>query len=267
MRWSRIKNIIILLLVMVNGFLLAQVSLRDWQSQRGERETRERMRTILARNDVTYLPEEIPGDLELSPRRVTLEVPGRAQAAILVGEAEPVEQVGARVSYEGEGGQVTVSASGELEARFQGEAPLGNQLGRLLEELGVEAWETDRSAAGEKVTVTLTQRWKGIPVPGLTVEAVLGTGGRLESLALRRLAGEEELLPAEETITASTALTRLLEELSRGEGYVCSQILRMYPGYVHSGAGTVTLTPAWFIETDTWRFAVDGVTGSVSVWE
>lgn len=267
MRWSRIKNIIILLLVMVNGFLLAQVGLREWQSRWGERETRERMRTILARNDVTYLPEEIPGTLELSPCRVTLEVPGETQAAILLGKAEPVGQVGARVSYEGERGQVTVSASGELEAHFQGEAFLGSELGQLLEELGIEAWETDRTAEGEKVTVTLTQRWKGVPIPGLTVKAVLGTGGWLESLTLRRLAGEEELLPSEETITASTALTRLLEELSRGEGYVCSQILRMYPGYIHSGTSVVTLTPAWFIETDTWRFVVDGETGSVSVSE
>ena len=43
MRWSRIKNIIILLLVLVNGFLLAQVGLREWQSRRDELETRERM--------------------------------------------------------------------------------------------------------------------------------------------------------------------------------------------------------------------------------
>lgn len=267
MRWSKIKNIILLLLVLVNGFLLAQVSLREWQSQRGEQETRERMRTILARNDVTYLPEEIPGALELTPRRVTLEAPGQAQAELLVGNAVPTEQVGARVSYEGERGQVTASASGELEVQFQGEAPLGSELGQLLTDLGVEARETERTAEGDKVTVTLTQSWHGIPVPGLTVKVTLGTGGRMEELILRRLAGEEEILPAEETITASTALARLLEELSRGEGYVCSQILRMYPGYVHSGTGTVTLTPAWFIETDTWRFVVDGETGSVSVWE
>lgn len=267
MRWSRIKNIIILLLVLVNGFLLAQVSLREWQSRRGEQETRERMRTILARNEVTYLPEEIPGALELTPHRVTLEIPGQAQAELLVGAAAPTEQAGARVSYEGERGQVAVSASGELEAQFQGEGPLGSELEQLLADLGTEAWETGRSAEGEKVTVTLTQAWHGVPVPGLTVKAVLGTGGRLESLTLRRLVGEEESLPAVENITASTALARLLDELSRGEGYVCSQILRMYPGYVHSGTSTVTLTPAWFIETDTWRFIVDGETGNVSVSE
>ncbi len=267
MRWSRIKNIIILLLVLVNGFLLAQVGLREWQSRRDELETRERMRTILARNDVAYLPEEIPGALELMPRRVPLEAPGEAQATLLLGTVTSVEQVGARVSYEGDGGRVTVTPSGDLEAEFQGESPLGSGLGQMLELLGIEAWETGREARGETVTVTLTQAWEGVPIPGLTVKAVLGSGGRLESLVLRRLTGEEELLPAEETISASTALARLLDELSRGEGYVCSQILRMYPGYIHSGTSVVTLTPAWFIETDTWRFVVDGYTGNVSVAE
>lgn len=267
MRWSRIKNIIILLLVLVNGFLLAQVGLREWQSRRDELETRERMKTVLAQNGVAYLPEEIPGALELTPRRVTLEVPGEVQAAILMEDAVPGERVGARMSYEGERGWVICSTSGELEAYFQGDGPLGSELGQLLESLGIEAGETGREARGELVTVTFTQAWDGVPIPSLTVKAVLGTGGRLESLILRRLAGEEEVLPAEETITAATALARLLDELSRGEGYVCSQILRMYPGYLHSGTGVVTLTPAWFIETDTWRFVVDGHTGSVSVAE
>ena len=36
MRWSRIKDIIILMLVIVNLFLLAMVGLRAWRSQRDE---------------------------------------------------------------------------------------------------------------------------------------------------------------------------------------------------------------------------------------
>ena len=82
MRWSKIKNIIILLLVVVNGFLLGQVGLREWQSRRDERETRERMVDILARNQVSYLPDEVPGALEMLDRRVTLAPLGEAEAAL-----------------------------------------------------------------------------------------------------------------------------------------------------------------------------------------
>ena len=75
-------------------------------------------------------------------------------------------------------------------------------------------------------------------------------------------------MPGEETIDGATALARFLEALNR-EGYVCSQVTDMYAGYATSGAGTVTLRPTWYIETDTspWRFAVDGVTGAVTAAE
>ena len=72
---------------------------------------------------------------------------------------------------------------------------------------------------------------------------------------------------AEETLTASTALARFLDELNRGEGYVCSQVIDVYSGYTAGGTTTVTLTPAWFVETDTWLFIVDGYTGDITARE
>lgn len=263
MRWSKIKNIIILLLIVVNGFLLAQVGLRTWRSRRDERETRERMVAILERNDIAFLPGEVPGELELTERRVTVSAPGQAEAAALVGEAAVRETVGARVTYEGLMGRVVCSSSGEIEARFNSGAVPEARGEELLEALGLQVRETGRETGFGSTVVTYIQLWDGAPVPGLTVRLTLWDGC-IESLSLHRLAGTEEELPGEETITAVTALTRLLDELNRGEGYVCSQVTDMYPGYTHSGTGTVTLTPAWFVETDTWRFVVDGYTGAIT---
>ena len=230
MRWSKIKNIIILLLVVVNGFLLAQVGLREWRSHRNERETRERMIAILARNDVSYLPGSVPGGLELTSRRVTLSPFGQDQAALLVGAVADVQDQGTQTLYTGAEGTAVLTAAGELTVEF----PEGN---------------------------TLTE--------SVLLERLSKLGVSLRSLTLRLLAGTEEVLPQEETITAVTALARLLDELSRGEGYVCSQITDLYPGYVSGGTGPVTLTPAWFIETDVWprQFAVDGLTGAVTAAE
>lgn len=271
MRWSKIKNIIILLLLLVNGFLLAQVGLRTWRSQYAQRETRERMVEILERNDVAFLPQEVPGALELSGRRVTLAPAGEAEAAALVGPISGRETLGTRTTYRGPKGTVTVSTSGEVEVLFSpGAYPLEDDLSaqglELLSTLGVQARQTGRREEGELVHLTYIQLWGGIPVPDWT--AVLVSGEKdLESLTLRRLAGAEELLPDQETLDAATALTRLLDELNRGEGYVCSQISAIYPGYLPSGTGVLTLTPAWFIETDTWRFVVDGYTGVVTAAE
>lgn len=268
MRWSKIKNIIILLLVIVNGFLLAQVGLRRWQSRRGEQETRQRMITILERNGVDYLPAEVPGTLDLSSRRVTPTLLGEAEATTLVGTVTGTQTLGGRTVYAGVEGTAAITSAGELTVEFAPSETLSEAaiLDRLSK-LGISLRETDRTQEVGDPTVTYVQLWDGVIVP--EENAILSWEARYpHTLTLRFLSGEEETLPAEETITAATALARLLDELSRGEGYVCSQITDIYPGYFSSsGMTTVILTPAWFIETDTWRFIVDGVTGTVTVTE
>lgn len=267
MRWSKIKNIIILLLVVVNGFLLGQVGVREWRSHRDQQETRERMVDILARNDVTYLPEEVPGDLGLSVCRVTLSPFGEAEAAVLVGDIAGVQTSGGRTVYTGAQGTAALSAAGELTVEFTSGSLLseGLVLDRLSK-LGVRLERTGTFDEAGETGVNYTQLWGGVPVSGMTASLTF-SGQTPHTLTLRCLTGTEEVLPSEETLTAATALARLLNELSRGEGYVCSQITDMYAGYVSGSGDPVTLTPAWFIETDTWRFIVDAVTGVVTAAE
>lgn len=267
MRWSKIKNIIIILLVVVNAALLAQVGLREWNSRQGERETRERVVAVLERNDIAFLPQEVPGELELTGCRVAIQPPGESEAALLVGEITDIQTSGVRTVYTGTEGTVTSSSAGELTVEFApGKALTGDAILDRLSRLGVSLQRDKLVEEAGKTAVTYFQLRNGVPIPGetavLTVE-----DGEPQTLTLRLLAGSEESVQGEGAITASTALTRFLDELNRGEGYVCSQITGLYPGYLHSGTTTVTLTPAWFIETDTWRFAVDGYTGSVSASE
>ncbi len=274
MRWSKIKNIIILLLVIVNVSLLGMVGLRYWRSERNQRETRQRLIAVMARNEITFLPAEVPGDLTLPGVRVTLEPPGEAEAQILVGP-EPVgtSTVGARTTWSGERGTVILSAAGEVEAQWKAgawpsEGDPGEQSLDLLAQLGVTARESGREETGGRTVIHCVQLWNGAPVPGWTAAFTWGSQG-LEHLSLRRLAGTEEPISAgEETIDAATALARFLEALS-SEGYVCSQVTDLYAGYAAGGTGTVTLTPTWYVETDTqpWRFAVDGYTGAVTIDE
>ncbi len=261
MRWSKIKNIIILLLVIVNVSLLVMVGQRHWENEKNQRETRRRVIAIMEKNEISFLPAEVPGALGLTARRVTLEPPGEAQAALLTGEITGERTVGARSTWEGELGTVTVTPSGDLEAQLQPGAWPDDL--ELLASLGFQARQTGR----EEGAHSYLQLWNGVPLPQWTARLTWGAQG-LERLSLRRLAGTEELLPGEETIDGATALARFLEALNR-EGYVCSQVTDMYAGYATSGAGTVTLRPTWYIETDTspWRFAVDGVTGAVTAAE
>lgn len=269
MRWSKIKNIIILLLVIVNVSLLVMVGQRRWRNEQNQRETRQRVIAIMEKNEISFLPAEVPGGLELTGRRIVLEPPGEAEAALLVGELTGHRTVGARTTWEGTGGTVTVSASGELEAELKGACPAEGDMAaqglELLSSLGFQARYTGREE--DEPVFYYVQLWQDAPVPEWTAELTWGAEG-LERISLRRLAGTEEATAGEETIDAATALARFLEALNR-EGYVCSQVTRMYAGYAATGTGTVTLRPTWYVETDTspWRFAIDGVTGTVTAVE
>lgn len=273
MRWSKIKNIILLLLVVVNVCLLVMVGLRAGRTARSERETRERMITILERGGIAFAPEEVPGAMPLSSLRVTASPMGEAEAALLVGPVSKVATVGSRILYTGEKGTVTFSPTGEASAEFDAAAwPLdgtdADQAGaELLEALGLRVQEESRETQGSTLWLTFTQLWEGTPVPNLAVTLTYQDGA-LRQLSGRWLTGTAERAAGENLLTASTALSRFLEALNK-EGYVCSGITEMYAGYAAGGTGLVTLTPAWYIETDTWpwRYAVDAVTGAVTAAE
>ena len=265
MRWTKIKNIIILILVIVNLFLLALVGLRNWRTQQNARLARERMITVLENNGVAFLPDEVPDLLNLAGRRLTVTPPAEEEAEALVGRIESQTSLGLRTVYEGEWGTATLSPSGEMEVTYTSPAYGEAQALELLASLGVEVREAGRETEGGLTTVTLTQLWEGAPLPGQTATMVC-RGDSVESLSFRRLAGTVETVsPGGETITAATALIRFLAAMSQ-DGYVCSQVTDMYAGYSLSGSATVTMTPVWYVETDAspWRFAVDGTTGTVT---
>lgn len=268
MRWTKIKDIMLLLLVIVNLALLGLVGFRAWRTAQNERQARERMIAILENNSIDFLPQEVPDALDLPTLRLTLTPPGEAQAALLVGEITSTEPLGARTAYYGPEGVALLSPTGEIEVRYT--APFLTEAAALerLSALGVEYREPGPGYHGEgEALLTLTQLHQGFPLPREAVTLTFREGV-LSTLSLRLLSGEWETLPAGENVTASTALLRFLDAINRG-GYVCSQVTGLYPGYAVSGGGPFTFTPAWYVETDTrpWIFAVDGPTGEVTPLE
>lgn len=276
MRWSRIKNIIILLLLIVNLSLLGLVGLRSWRSRESVRQTWEQTVALLERRGLRYLPEEDPGELTLLPLQVTLSTPGEDRAAALLGAVDGVEYGERTVTYTS-GGSTVVCSPGALSALLSpGLWPLDGrdpgELGlSLLDRMGWEGQEAGRweegGAAGTAGAVTYTLSREGAPVHGW-ISTLNYSGGSITSLSLRPLDGTAQTLAAGgEPISAATALARFLETLTQ-EGYVCSQVTALYPGYTVTGVSgdQVTLSPVWYIETDAQPscFAVDGYTGGVT---
>lgn len=271
MRWTKIKNIIILLLAAVNLMLLTVVGLRTVKTLRLDRATRTRMETVLERSGVAFLPDELPGEMELSARGLALSPPTAAQAALIVGEITESVHTSTEASYVGPRGGITFSGN-TVDARLlPGALPLNGEYAAqngnaLLTSLGMDFAETRRRQLGSGVELTFTQHWDQVPIPDMSL-TLSYTDGSLRRISGRCLPGQE--LPTEiqrPCIDGPTALARFLEARNR-EGYVCSQIRAMYPGYilVQEKERQPLLCPAWFLETDTWpwRFAIDSWTGEV----
>ncbi len=228
MRWSKIKNIIILLLVIVNLFLLSMVGLRSWQSRERERETWQQTVALAEKRGLAFLPQEMPQTA--MPGRVTL-------------------------TQEGTGSELV-----DLTGHPTGDHPAQTGL-ELLAQLGYEG-KALRDSGG---TVEYAPLWNGLVVHGWSTYLTYDETGFLTA-ELRRLPGSGETQNPGTPISAATALTRFMETLNE-EGYVCSQVVDLYPGYtVGGGAGGLTLNPVWYVETDAQPryFAVDGYTGSVT---
>lgn len=266
MRWTKIKNIILLLLVVVNLFLLALVGFRTWRTAQNDRQTQERMLQVLENNGISFQPQVLPGPMSLTTRRLTPAPFGEAQAAQLIGEITEVDTIGQRTIYRGARGTLTLSSAGECALEFFSNCSLTEEdLWDSLAGLGLTFRETRRLRDRGELTVEACLLWEDAPLPGEELHLICNNGVPA-SLTFRALLGSDESLPAAGgPISAATALLRLLDALNR-QGYICSRIDRLYAGYTLSGAGPYTLEPAWFVEIDTapWRLAVDAYTGAVT---
>lgn len=157
MRWSKIKNIIILLLAVVNLCLLVITFSRSWRARQGELELRERMVEVLEQNGIQYLPDEVPGEMPLAGARVSIAAPGKETAGALVGQVAQTQTAWARTTYTGERGKVTFSDDGGVEAAFEpGAWPMSQddweapeEWGKaVLEGLGITVKAKDAQALG-----------------------------------------------------------------------------------------------------------------------
>ena len=71
MEWSKLKNIILLLLVSVNAFLLILVGVQESRAARYEEDTRQAAVRVLEQSGITFGPERVPQEAGLSPLTVT----------------------------------------------------------------------------------------------------------------------------------------------------------------------------------------------------
>lgn len=251
MQTSRLKNIIILILALVNLFLLGTLISRQSQEYTAHRQTAQELVALFASAGV-QLDESIvrfdppPPALSLT-RSIAAE---QALAAWLLGD-------GLTVSDEGGGIYTYASATGRAVFRASGGFEITGELGddpaaiclEFCEKYGCqppEDWLSDQGSGD----ITAVQYYNGYLVDACGV-TFLAQDGQLRSVIgtfLPTIATEQ---PEAAALSAASALTSFLDA-RRISGAVASTVTDIFPCYTFqsTAAAPMILTPTWCVVTD-----------------
>lgn len=267
MEWSKIKNIIILILLAVNAFLLVQTVSREYKSAAYAEEARTGVVMVLAEEGIRMDGAALPDESRLSPMRAERDRESeRMMAEELLG---PCEKTGDRgpVTYRSTQGEAQFLSDGKFSVLFSGGGPALNgaapvqHAAKLLAGLGYSC-----EVVGEDVTahtVTVRQTLDGTPLFNC-LSVLTYEGERLQSIRGQRLIGTPGQEEPCRTLSVATVLLRFLSG-ARDGGHVFSEIHSLTAGYEVTGSatGTARLEPVWRVVTNTKTFTVDGTDGTV----
>ncbi|MEG2097152.1 MAG: hypothetical protein RRY65_03215 [Pseudoflavonifractor sp.] len=273
MEWSKIKNIVLIILLLVNGFLLVSVAGQEMKSAQYQRETRQGAVAVLREGGITMDEDALPkGEPRLQPLSLVRDQAGEQKIAeTLLGAVERTDE-GGRVSYTGPGGEGWFRSNGEfgfaLEPGSQSAAGADptQHIIALLAQGGITTMAVPNVAAAAEgqTLVTLRQTLGDRPIFSANIVAVY-EGEALVSVQKQRAAVAMSAGKGGQPLDVATVLIRFYGGIRSG-GHVCSTVKRLTPGYWASAEpnGTSTLGLVWQIVTDAGTFYVDGMTGDMT---
>ncbi len=264
MKPSRLKNIVIVILALVNVFLLALLAGRRIQERAARSRAVTQLVALYAADGVTLPAELIPKE---TPHTAAAE-PARSPeteasfAAALLGACEQEDVGGGIYRYRGDAGTCLIRASGAVEAELA--LPIEDPeafFEGLFGAYGYAALSSDVQDGSGTVTAV-----RMLP-DGMIFNAQLAlrfTGGSLVSVS-GSFVPPVDPLDGSGGLDAVTALVRFLD-YSRGSGEVCTAVSGIRSGYLlqNTASASQRLIPAWCIETDVNEYYVNILTGEVT---
>ncbi|MCQ2419714.1 MAG: hypothetical protein MJ118_01115 [Clostridia bacterium] len=267
---SRIKNLILLILLLAVVCLLIAVVPARYARVQSRRAENELLAELLAEYGVTLDPDIIPESENLYAVELTQADAAAVAEALLGQDAERSEDSTRHEStFTGAAGSVSLNSSGAFSAALIGREHTGNvekDAKKVLRAIGfqTDTLQTVRSDSGE-YTVTAVQSLLGTAVfsDGLRLQYQNGALCAMEGVFFPESA-EMTRISEQTCISCADALVQLLS--CRNElGWVGSQIVRAVQGFFpsESASGAVRFVPCWRIDTDTDSFFINGVSREV----
>lgn len=263
METRRLKNIAILILLLLNAFLLLLLGYQDLQGRRAEREAFTRLEALFATEGLSLALDERDLGEVLTALTLTRKTESEASiAAFLLGESAPVFSEGGGIySYTADAGTVQFRSGGGFDTvRFS--RPVGNAqefVKLFCDKFGYEDIRVD--LVDGTGTVTATQYVARVPILGCGITMVF-EDHCIISAAGAHIDLSDAKIEREETLSSVSVLMRFFD-YRRQEGVVCSEVSGVRCVYqLHTGSST-RLLPVWIVETDIYRYLVDGISGDI----
>ena len=268
---GRIKNIIIIVLALVNVFLAAMVLIDKAQSDVYAQEAKKNLVGALSAGGISVADS---GVLDVSSvPACTLARDYTREAKLIssvLGRVETKDQGGNIIMYYGENGQACFRGTGDFEILMENDSVrVGSDIVQtsqnFLKKVGIEMSGEDAqvvtASGGGSSVVTAVCRYKDRPITNCVVKLTYSETNLLLVTGTCPLTGVTENGGGGE-LDAATAVMRLLDILDNS-GYVCSEIQDLSHCYKMdvSASGEGTLTPLWHFSTDIGDFYVNGITG------
>lgn len=261
---ARLKNYILLILLLVNLLLLGLLASRYRQEQAARERTAAELSKLFASESIS-LETDIPA--ALPPAGMTLSrdlEEERTLAAALLGDGLNVSDEGGGIHvFSNDAGQVLFRSGGSFEAEgLLAERDAEAVCRKFCQAFGYQAFALTLENGGG--TGTAVQYLGGYPVANASVEFTV-SGGSLVAVSGTYLSQKDAAAVSGGSMTAVTALSKFLNARRSG-GAVVSSVTGISLCYeVQSTAAPVmSLIPAWCVATDTGEYYVNCVTGAVT---
>ena len=270
METGKIKNFILMVLILTNLFLLGIFAVDKNTEREVERSAYAQLRTVYEQAGIS-LPEGLE-IMQKAPAGVGLRrdlAAEKEMAEAVLGSCTVTEEGGNIYSYTGEKGYGQFRGNGDFNMLLNYGVVDGSR-GKikaargLLEDMGIECGSyAQEEVDGKQTRVVLDCAYEGSEVYNARVE-FLFSGDTLMIVNGSRVFDTKDHSSSAQTIDALTALIRFLNE-SVEKGQVYSSISSVSVGYTMSldMSENCTLSPVWYIETDTGSHILNAASGKM----
>lgn len=270
MESAKLKNIVLLILLLTNALLLGLMVFQRLENHQHRQQALADAVALLGQKGISADLDALPnGDF---PQPMLLErdtQQEQTQFTALLGDGTTLTQRGLVSYYSGPYGTAEVRSDGAFSlSLLPGAYPLGGESMdvyglAVLERMGFTGQLT--AADPETGVLTAVELWRRVPVFSCSATLIY-QDGELRSISGTRLVG----IPTADTrqgtpLSTATLLIRFRAGIA-DSGNACTAILSATQGYTlrANTAGQLRLAPVLRLETDTTPYLLDALTGSLS---